>query len=95
MACQIMLEYGIKTAWLKPGGNKLLSALPSRTHSMKFASTGMIALRLSALDQAIRYEKVVGGEASNMDVHKGGGSGRGRGAAGRGGGAKKRGKGRK
>ena len=38
MACQIMLEYGIKTTWLKPQGLRLLSALPSRVHCMKFAS---------------------------------------------------------
>lgn len=59
MACQIMLEYGIKTAWLKPGGSKLLSSLSSRTHAMRFATSGLLALRLSALDQAIRYTKVL------------------------------------
>merc|ERR1711968_177189 len=58
MACQIMLEYGIKTTWLKPQGLRLLSALPSRVHCMKFASVGQLALRLSALDQGIRYPKI-------------------------------------
>jgi hypothetical protein len=88
MACQIMLEYGVKTVWLKPGGNKLLSSLPSRTHSMKFASTGLIALRLSALDQAIKYTKVVGGEVS-WDAHQSGSGASSRGRGFRGGRGKK------
>ena len=62
MACQIMLEYGIKTTWFKPQGLRLLGALPSRVHSMKFASIGNLALRLSALDLGIRYPKIKSGD---------------------------------
>ena len=59
MGCQIMLEWGINTAWLKPGGSKLMTLLPSRTHSLKCATTGLISIRLWALDQAINYAKVL------------------------------------
>ncbi len=58
MQCQIMLEYGIRTAWLKPAGLKLFSFLPSRIHALKSASFASLAVRLWTLDVTIRYDKL-------------------------------------
>jgi hypothetical protein len=58
MQCQIMLEYGIRTAWLRPTGLKLFSCLPSRAQAMRTATCGAVAIRLWVLDQTIRYDKV-------------------------------------
>jgi hypothetical protein len=58
MQCQIMLEYGIRTFWLKPTGLKLLSCLPSRVQCMKNATLGMVAIRIWVLDMTIKYENV-------------------------------------
>ena len=80
MQSQIMLEYGIKTGWFTPGGIKLLSALPSRSHSLRFPSVGLVALRLWSLDQAIRYDKIVQpgekctGSSASRGRPKGGGN---------------------
>lgn len=59
MQCQIMLEYGIKTAWLKPIGLKVFSYFPSRNHAMKTATYGMVAIRIWTLDSTIKYDKVL------------------------------------
>lgn len=58
MQCQIMLEYGIKTSWLKPTGLKLLSCLHSRIQALRTASFSSVALRLWVLDMTIKYDKV-------------------------------------
>lgn len=58
MQCQIMLEYGIKTSWLKPTGLKLLSCLPSRIQALRTASTSSLALRVWVLDMTIKYDKI-------------------------------------
>lgn len=59
MECLIILEYGIKSSWVKPSGSKVLTCLPSRTFSVKYATYGLVALRLLTFDHALRYEKVV------------------------------------
>ena len=59
MECQVMLEYGVRTSWFHSYGAKLLTCMPSRLHSLRNATYGLIAMRLWALDQAIRYDKVV------------------------------------
>ena len=56
MECQILLEFSVRTAWLSPAGAKLLTCMPSRTHATRFATYGLVALRVFALDEAIRYE---------------------------------------
>lgn len=73
MQCQIMLECGIKTGWCFPGGLKLMSSMPSRAHSLRFPSVGLVALRLWSLDQAIKYDKIVqpGEKASGSSVSRG------------------------
>ncbi|RYH25189.1 hypothetical protein EON65_15910 [archaeon] len=58
MQCQILLEYGIRTSWLKPTGLKLFSCLPSRAQSLKQATYGMVAIRVWLLDMTIKYDKV-------------------------------------
>eukprot|EP01041_Mallomonas_annulata_P005838 gene5838-11782_t len=58
MECQILLEYGIRTSWLHPFGAKLLTCMPSRIHCLRNATYGLIAMRLWALDQGIRYDKI-------------------------------------
>jgi hypothetical protein len=58
MACQLLLEFCIKPAWLKPSGAKLLSSLPSKAHAMKYSTVGMVAIRMFILDDALRYDKV-------------------------------------
>ena len=70
MNCQILLEYGIKNAWLKPSGLKIFSCLPSRSHALRNATVGSVAIRLWMLDQCIRYEKVVDPKTVN-DSNKG------------------------
>jgi len=65
MQCQIMLEYGIRTAWLRPAGLKMLSCLASRTHAMRTATCGMVAIRIWTLDVAIKYDKL----AAVMSTH--------------------------
>ena len=59
MQSQIMFEYGIKTSWFSPMGLKLITSLPSRSHSLRFPSLGLLALRLFTFDKAIRYDKIV------------------------------------
>jgi hypothetical protein len=59
MQCQILLEYGIRSSWMKANGLKLFSSLASRTHAMRNSTFGMVAVRIWVLDMAIRYEKVV------------------------------------
>ena len=58
MECQLMLEYGIRTAWLKTIGTKLLTCLPSRSLAIRMPTLGLVAVRLWALDSAVRYDKV-------------------------------------
>lgn len=58
MECQVMLEYGIRTSWLSPFGAKLLTCMPARYQAIRHATYGLVAIRLWALDQAIRYDKV-------------------------------------
>ena len=58
MECQVMLEYGIRSQWLHAFGSKLMTCLPSRSHSLRFATLGLIAMRIWTLDQAVRYDKV-------------------------------------
>jgi hypothetical protein len=61
MQCQIMLEYGVRTAWLKPAGLKLFSCMPSRALCMRSPSVGLVAMRLWLLDLTVRYDKVTAG----------------------------------
>lgn len=58
MECQLMLEYGIKTAYLKTNGTKLLTCLCSRIYALQNVNYGLISLRLWTLDQAIDYYKL-------------------------------------
>lgn len=58
MQCQLMLEYGIRTAWLKPSGLKFFSCLPSRIHALRNACFSAVALRIWALDFTIKYDKL-------------------------------------
>jgi hypothetical protein len=58
MECQLMLEYGIRSQWLKATGVKFLSCLPSRFHAVRHCTLGAVAIRLWCLDQAVKYEKV-------------------------------------
>jgi hypothetical protein len=58
MQVMIMLEYGIRTAWLIPAGLKLMSCLPSRIHCLRNATIGLIAMKIWSLDQSIRYDKI-------------------------------------
>jgi hypothetical protein len=65
MACQLMLEFCIKSAWFKPSGAKLLSSLPSKAHAMRYATVGMVAVRMWILDEAIRYDKISADDTSS------------------------------
>lgn len=56
MECQILLEFSVRTAWLSPAGAKLLTCMPSRTHATRMATYGLVALRVFALDEAVRFE---------------------------------------
>ena len=58
MQSQIVLECAVKNAWLRPAGIKLMCCLPSRAHAMRNATCGAVAVRLWALDSAIRYDKL-------------------------------------
>ena len=59
MQAQLMLEYGVKTGWYSACGIKLLSTLPSRSHSLRTPTLGLLALRLWTLDRAIKYDKTL------------------------------------
>jgi hypothetical protein len=54
-----MLEYGIKTAWYSLGGLKLMSSMPSRVHSLRFPTIGLVALKLWCFDQALKYDRAI------------------------------------
>ena len=73
MQSQIMLEYGIKTSWYSPGGLKLLSCLPSRSHSLRFPSVSLLALRLFTFDKALKYDKIIlpGDKSISNSVNRG------------------------
>jgi hypothetical protein len=71
MNCQILLEYGIKNAWLKPAGLKVMGCLPSRSHALRNATIGSVAIRLWMFDQCIRYEKVLDAKQSTESSGKG------------------------
>lgn len=58
MQCQLMLEYGIRTAWLKATGLKLFSCLPSRVQCLRTATYSAVAVRVWVLDETIKYDKV-------------------------------------
>lgn len=58
MACMLLLETCVRQPWFKSGVNKILFALPNKTHAMKHASLGNVAIRLWTYDQCIRYNKV-------------------------------------
>lgn len=58
MQCQIMLEYGIRTAWYKKNGLKMMSLMPSRAHALRNATYSSVALRIWILDQSILYDKL-------------------------------------
>jgi len=62
MQCQLMLEYGIRTAWLKPTGLKLFSCLPSRVHCIRNATIGLVAIRVWVLDQTVKYDQTKSSE---------------------------------
>ena len=59
MESEVMLEHAVKSTWLRPTGTKLLGCLPSRSHAVRHATYGSVAVRLWCFDQAIRYDKVV------------------------------------
>jgi hypothetical protein len=71
MQCQLMLEYGIRTAWLKPTGLKYFSCLSSRVHALRNASYSMIALRIWCLDMTIKYDKLLSEERQQNNNKKG------------------------
>lgn len=56
MECQILLEFSVRTAWLSAAGAKLLTCMPSRTYATRLATYGLVALRVFALDEAVRFE---------------------------------------
>jgi hypothetical protein len=58
MQCQLMLEYGIRTSWLKPAGLKMFSCLPSRVQCVRNATCGLVAIRVWVLDATIKYDQV-------------------------------------
>jgi hypothetical protein len=58
MQCQLMLEYGIRSQWLRPAAMKLMCCLSNRSFAMRNASYGMVAVRVWCLDQAIKYDKL-------------------------------------
>ena len=57
MNCMLLLEVGIKPAWIRPGGAKLLACMPNKFISIRRATVGLVATRLFALDTAIAYDK--------------------------------------
>jgi hypothetical protein len=58
MQCQLMLEYGIRTSWLKPTGLKMFSCLPSRVQCVRNATLGLVAVRVWVLDAMVKYDQV-------------------------------------
>jgi hypothetical protein len=68
MECQIMLEYCVRTAWLASNGTKLLTCMPSRTTATRCATYGLVAMRLWALDGAIRFDKHSGDSRGGGDA---------------------------
>jgi hypothetical protein len=62
MECQLVLEFGVRTAWLKSTGAKLMTCLPSRSQAIRGSTLGLVATRLWCLDKAVRYDKVKKGE---------------------------------
>lgn len=65
MQCVLFLEHCIKIAWFTQNGVKnILPSLPSRQYSLRHASLPMIAVRIYALDQCIRYDKYSFGNSS-------------------------------
>ena len=58
MQCQLMLEYGIRTSWLRPTGLKMFSCLPSRVQCARNATVGLVAIRVWVLDATIKYDQV-------------------------------------
>eukprot|EP00607_Mallomonas_marina_P002696 CAMPEP_0182438986 /NCGR_PEP_ID=MMETSP1167-20130531/86151_1 /TAXON_ID=2988 /ORGANISM="Mallomonas Sp, Strain CCMP3275" /LENGTH=127 /DNA_ID=CAMNT_0024632565 /DNA_START=774 /DNA_END=1157 /DNA_ORIENTATION=- len=74
MECQVLLEYGVRTSWLHPAGAKLLTCMPSRIHCLRHATYGLVAMRMWALDQAVRFDKVQYPDA-NETKSKGGSKG--------------------
>lgn len=71
MQCEIMLEYGIRTLWLKTTGLKLISCSSSRSFALRNATHGMLAIRLWALDQSVKYDKVLTPEDKKSSTNKG------------------------
>ena len=86
MQCQLMLEYGIRTSWLKPAGLKMFSCLPSRVQCARNATCGLVAIRVWVLDMTIKYDQI---KKDDKPVPSGSGKGRppkaGAAAAGKGG----------
>jgi len=58
MQCQLMLEYGIRTSWLRPTGLKMFSCLPSRVQCARNATVGLVAIRVWVLDSTIKYDQI-------------------------------------
>jgi hypothetical protein len=58
MECELMLEYAVKSAWMRPTGNKLMACLGSRQNALRSATLGQVAVRLWCFDQTVRYDKV-------------------------------------
>ena len=73
MQCQVMLEYGIRTAWYSANGLKLMSCLPSRAYALRTATLSGVALRLFCLDLAVKYDKVAVSDADAGRKRGGGG----------------------
>lgn len=73
MQCQLMLEYGIRTSWLKPAGLKMFSCLPSRVQCARNATCGLVAIRVWVLDMTIKYEQI---KKDDKAVSSGSGKGR-------------------
>ena len=64
----MMLEFSLKTSWLKPTGLKLMACMPSRAVQCRRATLGLVAARLWALDATIRYEKNTDLEDSGKNI---------------------------
>jgi hypothetical protein len=58
MECELMLEYAVKSAWMRSTGNKLMGCLGSRQNALRSATLGQVAVRLWCFDQTVRYDKV-------------------------------------
>jgi hypothetical protein len=68
LECELFLEYGIRTSWLKSGGAKLMTCMAARVFTLRQATVSGICLRLWCLDQAIRYDKVTKGNDDGLDT---------------------------